>query len=86
MSTLALKNLHTSADRLRSLIRAGKPVRITDNGETVATVEPVRPAARETRKPRINAVEWLKKNRPPGPGMPDFDVGEYIRKARAAEE
>lgn len=91
MSTLTLKNLHTSVERLRSLIRAGKQVRITDNGETVATLEPVkprgaRPATSRPRKPRLSAAEWLEKNRRPGTGMPDFDVGEYIRRARATEE
>ena len=87
MSTLTLKNLPATVDRLQAMIRAGKAVRITDGGTTVATLEPVKAKpARSARKPRMTAAEWLEKNPPPGPGMPDFDVGEHIRKARDAEE
>lgn len=93
MSTLALKSPHISADRLRTLIRSGKPVRITENGKTVAKLEPVLPKpsrqkpVTRSRNPKLgmSAAAWLEKNLPPGPGMPDFDVGEYVRLARASE-
>jgi antitoxin (DNA-binding transcriptional repressor) of toxin-antitoxin stability system len=88
MSTLTLKNLPATVDRLQAMIRAGKSVRITDGGQTVATLAPVKTKAtppRRQRKSRMSAAEWLEKNLPPGPGMPDFDAGEYVRKAREAE-
>ncbi len=88
MSTLTLKNLPATVERLQAMIRAGKVVRITDGGQTVATLEPVKakPAPRRrSGKPRMSAAAWLEKNLPPGPGMPNFDVGEWIRKAREAE-
>ena len=50
MSTLSLKNLPATVDRLTSLIRAGKAVRITDKGRTIATVTPPRPAGRAGRR------------------------------------
>jgi|GEM_PF-593083 len=46
MSTLSLKNLPATVGRLTSLIRAGKAVRITDKGRTIATVTPPRSAGR----------------------------------------
>jgi antitoxin (DNA-binding transcriptional repressor) of toxin-antitoxin stability system len=92
MSTLTLKNLPATVERLQAMIRAGKSVRITDGGRTVATLEPskaVKKSASAARqripKTRESAAEWLEKNLPPGPGMPDFDVGEWLRKAREAE-
>lgn len=88
MSTLTLKNLPATVDRLQALIRAGKSVRITDGGKTVATLEPAKSKPtprRRTHKPRMSAAEWLEMNMPPGPGMPDFDVGEWLRKEREAE-
>ena len=93
MSTLTLKNLPATVDRLQAMIRAGKSVRITDGGETVATMEPAKTARKpmpakqhRIRKPHLSAAQWLEKNLPPGPGMPDFDVGEWLRQAREAEE
>ena len=93
MSTLTLKNLPATVDRLQAMIRAGKSVRITDDGETVATLEPAKAAKKREpakqhriRKPHLSPAEWLEKNLPPGPGMPDFDVGEWLRKSREAEE
>jgi antitoxin (DNA-binding transcriptional repressor) of toxin-antitoxin stability system len=89
MSTLTLKNLPATVDRLQAMIRAGKPVRITDGGQTVATLAPAKAIAtpsRRPRKPRMSAAEWLEKNPPPGPGMPDFDAGEWLRQVRAEDE
>jgi antitoxin (DNA-binding transcriptional repressor) of toxin-antitoxin stability system len=88
MSTLTLKNLPATVDRLQAMIRAGKSVRITEGGKTVATLAPAKPKTpprRRSPKPRMSAAEWLEKNLPPGPGMPDFDAGEYVRRAREAE-
>ena len=88
MSTLTLKNLPATVVRLQAMIRAGKSVRITDGGRTVATLKPVaeKQAARGRRKPGgMSASEWLARNPPPGPPRPDLNMGEIVRKARLAE-
>jgi antitoxin (DNA-binding transcriptional repressor) of toxin-antitoxin stability system len=64
MSTLSLKNLATNVDRLTALIRGGKPVRITDEGRTVATIAPPRAAVRKAtgkrvRQPALSMVRHL---------------------------
>ena len=86
MSTLTLKNLPATVDRLQAMIRAGKPVRITEDGQTVATLAPAKSSAMQRpRKTRMSAAEWLEKNPPPGPARTHLHMGEYLRKARASE-
>ncbi|HWB04241.1 MAG TPA: hypothetical protein VG796_14530 [Verrucomicrobiales bacterium] len=40
MSTLRLEQLPGSIVKLKTLLRAGKTVRLTENGKTVATIAP----------------------------------------------
>ena len=85
MSTLTLKNLPATVERLQAMIRLGKPVRITDGGKTLAKLEPVAVKPARPRKPRLSAAQWLEQNPPPGPARPHLHMGEYLRKERAAE-
>jgi antitoxin (DNA-binding transcriptional repressor) of toxin-antitoxin stability system len=84
MSTVVLEKLPQPVARA---IQAGKRVRITHAGTTVATVEPQKPASKAARLPskKLTAREWIATVGDKLQARPDLDAASIVRAGRDLE-
>lgn len=87
MSTLKLEQLTGSIVKLKMLIRAGKTVRLTEKGKTVATIAPEgkKPSTVRTKKRRMAFREFDAKYLKALPEKGDLSGGAFLRSERDKE-
>lgn len=85
MSTVILEKLPLPVARA---IRAGKRLRITTSGQTIATVEPQKAVPAVQAKPRrskLTAEQWIATVAAHLSPRPDLDAAKIVRAARDRE-
>jgi hypothetical protein len=84
MSTVVLEKLPQPVARA---IQAGKRLRITHAGSTIATVEPKKPASKVSRLPpkKLTAREWITSVGDKLGDRPDLDAARIVRAGRDLE-
>lgn len=84
MSTVVLEKLPQPVARA---IQAGKRLRITRAGATIAIVEPQQPVSKASRRPskKLTAREWISTVGGKLTSRPDLDAARIVRAGRDLE-